>query len=130
MSGNDRLTRKQEKAVCALLSEPTIVAAAEKAGVAEITVRRWLKLPAFLSRYREACRQMVDTAIGRLQEACAEAVVTLREVMGDAEAPVSSRVTAARAVLEMSLKAVELQDLEVRVDALEEAANIGRRFAA
>lgn len=130
MNGNDRLTRKQERAVGALLSEPTILAAAEKIGMAEVTLRRWLKQPAFVGAYRSACRQVVDGAIGQLQTACAEAVDTLRDIMRDSEATASSRVTAARTVLEMALKAVELQDLEERITVLEGQANTGKRWAA
>ena len=116
------LDRKQVQAVAALLSQPTILAAAETVGVNEVTIRRWLKDAGFAEAYREACRQVVDSAMGTLQAACVEAVNTLRNVMGDADAPASSRVTAARAVLDSALKARELQDVEERIAALEEAA--------
>jgi hypothetical protein len=39
--------------------------------------------------------------------------------MQDAEAPASARVSAAKAVLETAIKAVELEDLEARIVALE-----------
>ena len=42
--------------------------------------------------------------------------------MGDAHAPASSRVTAARAVLDSAFKARELQDVEERIAELEEVA--------
>jgi hypothetical protein len=43
-------------------------------------------------------------------------------VMRDAEAPASARVSAARAILETAIKAVELEDLEARIIALEAQA--------
>jgi hypothetical protein len=42
--------------------------------------------------------------------------------MNSKETPPASRVTAAKAVLEMSIKAVEVEDLAVRIEALEKAA--------
>lgn len=39
--------------------------------------------------------------------------------MTDGEAPASSRVTAAKVVLEMALKVTEMEDLTRRVEALE-----------
>lgn len=39
--------------------------------------------------------------------------------MGDKDAPAGSRVTAAKTVLEMAVKAVELDDLAARIEALE-----------
>lgn len=120
MNDNDTLTRNQERAIGILLSEPTLAAASKKAGVSELTLYRWMKQPGFFTAYRAACRMVVDTAIGTLQAACIKAVNTLRDIMLDTKAPASSRVTAARAVLESALKALELQDLEERIEALEE----------
>jgi len=57
-----------------------------------------------------------------------EAVETLRSVMADADAPASSRVAAARAMLDLGLKSVEIEDLVERVDALEKQIEMkGRR---
>jgi len=43
----------------------------------------------------------------------------LREVAEDREAPASSRVAAARTILEQSIGAIELMDLQERVEMLE-----------
>ncbi len=42
-----KLTPKQEKAITALLSQPTIEAAAASLGINPATVHRWLQDPAF-----------------------------------------------------------------------------------
>src|SRR5271163_1806791 len=79
MAGHgEKLTRKQEQAIAALLAEPTIDAAAEKAGVGLTTLKNWLKLPAFLAAYRGARRQVVEGALGQLQQATGEAVDALK----------------------------------------------------
>ena len=122
----EKLSRKQEQAIAALLSEPTICAAAKHIGVNEATLYRWLQHEEFQTSYRQARRESVTQAIAGLQQACGEAVQTLREIMTDSEAPASSRVTAARAVLDTALRAVELEDIEERVAALEDAVDTRR----
>jgi hypothetical protein len=57
--------------------------------------------------------------VAHLQRVSGEAVDTLRTIMNDDQKPASARVTAARVILDMSIKAVELEDLEVRIAALE-----------
>jgi hypothetical protein len=119
MSKNEKLghgekaTRKFELAIAALLTSSTIERAAEQIGVAPITLRRWMVEPAFKSEYQAARRQVMEQAA---------AVATLEGVMADQDAPASARVSAARAVLEMGQKAVELGDLDGRVTELEHAA--------
>jgi len=122
----EKLSRKQEQAIAALLSEPTIAAAAEKVGVGEVTLWRWLQREDFQADYQQARREAVAQAIAALQRASSEAVQALREIMVDSGAPASSRVSAAKTVLELALKGVELEDIERRVTALEEAADLRR----
>jgi hypothetical protein len=62
---------------------------------------------------------VVQQAITQVQRATGEAVETLRSVMQDAEAPASARVSAAKAILETAIKAVEVEDIEARLTALE-----------
>ena len=71
MSGRSKLSRKQEKLIADLLTEPTHAAAAARAGVSEATLHRWLHTPWFQAAYRRARRGVVETAIGRLQWATA-----------------------------------------------------------
>ncbi len=120
MAGN--LTGKQERALHALLTEPTIEEAARAAGIGERTLYRWLNDPPFVAAYREARRQAVQRATGRLQQAANDAVTTLQNVMMDAEAPAPARVNAAKSVLDLAVKAVEIEDLTARIEALEHAA--------
>ena len=115
----EKLSRKQEQTIAALLTCDSITAAAAGCGVAEATVHRWLKQDGFQAAYREARRAVVQHAITQVQSATGEAVETLRSVMQDPEAPASAKVSAARTILETAVKAVELEDLEARIAALE-----------
>ncbi len=111
----EKLSRKQEQTIAALLTCNSITAAAAGCGIAEATLHRWLKETTFQTAYREARRQIVQQASGT-------AVQTLEAVMQDTAAPASARVSAAKAVLETAVKAVEVEDLEARLAALEAAA--------
>jgi hypothetical protein len=119
MKASGTISRQQEKALTALLTCPSITAAAQQCGVAEVTLHRWLKDTAFQAAYREARRVVVQHAIAQVQRATGEAVETLRSVMQDPEAPASARVSAAKAILETAVKGIEIDDLEVRIAALE-----------
>ena len=131
------LTNKQEKALAALLSCPTLEAAAKAAGCSVATLHRWLQEDAFKDAYRAARREVVSFAVVQLQRASVEAVQTLRDVAQDIVATPGARVSAAKTILDLSLKAVELEDVVARVEQLEahqsaleamnEAAHKGRR---
>jgi phage terminase small subunit len=115
----EKLSRKQDQVITALVTCASITEAAAQCGLADVTLRRWLKQEPFQAAYREARRAVVQHAITQVQRATGEAVETLRSVMQDAEAPASARVSAAKAILETAVKAVEVEDLEARITALE-----------
>ena len=114
------LPQKQTKAIVSLLSCRTVSEAATQAGVNESTVWRWMREEAFQEALQEAKQRMVAQAIIQLQQATGEAVGTLRGIMADGEAPASARVTAAKAVLDMAVKAIKMEDLEARLMNLEQ----------
>lgn len=123
MTGHgEKWTRKQEEAILALLAQPTIPEAAKACRLSPSTLLRWLKTAEFQQRYKEARRQVVEQALARLQSDCSAAARVLREVADDGAAPASSRVAAARAIIDTAIKAVELQDLAARIEELERRA--------
>ena len=115
----DDLTQKQTRAMLALLEHPTLRDAAAAIGVGESTLYRWTQLPTFKTAYMDARREAVRQSIAHLQSATGEAVTCLRDVMKSAKASDSAKVSAARAVLELALKAVEIEDLAERLATLE-----------
>ena len=123
MSGQSgKRERLEDRALAALLSEPTIVQAATTAGISESTLARWLADPPFRARHREARRQVVEQAISALQRATEDAVTTLtRNLRCGVPA---SEIAAAKAVLDFAVKGVELVDLAERVEQLEQAAAV------
>lgn len=115
----EKLSRKAEAAIAALLVAPTIGAAAERAGVAERTLRTWLRMPAFASAFRRARAELVAAAVADLQRGAAAAVAALVAIVGDAMQPPACRVAAARVILDAGFRGAELVDLSERIAALE-----------
>ena|SRR5579862_484519 len=127
-----KLKRKLEEAVAAMLTQRNVEEAARAVGISTATLMRWQKLPEFQQAYREARRAVHGQSIARLQQATSAAVSTLLKVMVDASTPASTRVRAADSVLSHSAKAIEIEDIEVRVAELErttEASKGSQRFA-
>ena len=121
-----RLGRKQEEAVAALLTQPRVEDAARTAGVSVRTLYRWMREPEFAARYKEARRAASSQCSARLQQMSPAAVSTLGKIMVDANAPAASRVRAASCILERAAQAIEIEEIETRLDALESAAEESR----
>lgn len=116
-----KFNRKMEAAVIALLSHRNHEEAAKAAGIGTATLLRWQKEPEFQEAYRAARRAVHGQSIARLQQASSAAVSTLLKVMVDPNTPASTKVRAADSVLNQSAKAIEIEDIEVRVAELERA---------
>lgn len=114
----EKLSRKQQQAISALLTHSTIKAAAKATGIANVTMWRWLQLPQFQAEYRAARRQVVELAIARLQHATGTAVAALTKNLTCGQPSVEVR--AALGILDQAIKAVEILELEGRLFAIEE----------
>jgi hypothetical protein len=82
-----------------------------------------LKHATFQTAYREARQAVFRRLLIGVQQTSSQAVETFRAVMADATAPASTRVAAAKVVLEFAIKAVGLEDLDARMTALEQHLN-------
>ena len=110
---------RKEQAIQALLTSRDVPSAAKAAEISERTMWRYLAEDEFQKEYREARRKAVAHGLAGVQAACAEAVGTLRDVMGSPDSPPQAKVSAARCVLEMAIKVSELDDLAERIQKLE-----------
>lgn len=120
MSGHgQKKEQKQDLAIAALLHSESIRDAAKEAGIAEATLHRYLKDESFKTEYHVAKRAVVNHAICRLQQSAGKAVKALVEISESKEAPASARVSAAKTILEISMKAIEFENLETRIATLE-----------
>jgi transposase-like protein len=118
--------RKKEEAIASLLTHRNVEEAARAIGVDAKTLFRWMKLPEFQVAYREARRDAFGQSIARLQQATSAAVTTLLKVMVDPSSPASAKVRAADSVLDHAAKAIEIEDWEARIAALEMASDASK----
>lgn len=115
------MTPKKQKALVALLTQPTKEKAAAAAGITSKTPRGYLDDPEFQAEYKKAFAGLVEDATRKVQQTLDPAVAVLREVMEDSDENGQVRVSAARSVLEYGLKMTEQTDIITRLQELEAA---------
>ena len=113
----EKLRRSHERAIAALLSHARLEDAARAAGISRSTLCRMLADARFQGVYRAARRQVLEAALSSLQEAAAAAVEALRRNLRCRKPSVE--VQASRAILDYSMRSVEMLELEDRVRRLE-----------
>src|SRR3954469_19033290 len=101
-----KLNHREDIALVALLTQPTIADAARRTGVGEATLYRWLQQPDFQAKYRAVRRRLLEHALTQLQSITGEAVATLQRNLYCGHGP--TEVRAAVAILEHAVKSVEL----------------------
>lgn len=114
------LPAKQELALRAIISHPTLKEAARAAGVSDATLWRYMQDEEFSKRLREARRDALSHTAVRIQQASSEAVTVLRDVMLKEDSPASARITAARTLLDYSFRVVELDEIKAQIEELKE----------
>jgi hypothetical protein len=112
------LSGRQQRAILALLQEPTITRAARRAEVGASTLRTWLVDPAFLRVYRRTRSAIFEQSVGLLQKAAARAVRTLVDClkMGNR---ISDRIRAATAILSLGSEGIQQWDTKQQLIELE-----------
>ncbi len=119
----------RHRADAALLAElaagRTVAQAAEATGVSERSAFRRLADPGFREQLAEAQRAALAEASRTLAANATLAAQTLGELLGDGNPP-PVRLAAARATLDLAARWRELDDLEARVEALEDGRDARR----
>ena len=99
-SRDQKKARMREVAIACLLSHPTLGRAAKAAGIAEITLRRWLKDPDFAEAYERARARTIEHAVEHLRRTSLQAAGALQRVLEDRKASAAAKVSSARVILE------------------------------
>ena len=120
------LVAKEELAIQALLSNPTLKKAAAAAGISDTTLWRWLRKDNFRKAYLDARRKVVQQSLATLQQLTADAPVVLHTIMLDESQNGTTRIAAAKAILDQAVKAVELEDHRERLVEIETAIREGK----
>ena len=119
MAENATLTPRQLRAINALLTHPTVAAAAGVLGVAPSTIYRWLGENAFRAALAQAEGEAVAAAGRRLAALAETALDELARAMVDPMTPAPTRVRAAEVVLNNLLRYREIVQFEIRLTDLE-----------
>lgn len=114
------MTPKKEKALAALLTSPTVKAAAQETGVGSRTMRLYLKDPEFLAEYKRRCSSLLEEATNKAKAALPPAIERLSSIVMDDAQPTQYQIAACRALCEYSLRMTEVVDYEQRLQALED----------
>lgn len=117
------MTPKQQKALLALLENPTKEKAAAASGITPKTLRAYLADPVFQSEYRKAFANMVEDATRQAQQTLRPALSTLKEIMEDEDIAPAARIQACRTALEYAIRLTDQNDLAERLTALERTRN-------
>jgi hypothetical protein len=122
MAGTGRTTRGRKSAdevfLLAMACGSTVENAAAKAGISPRTAHRRLLDSGFQRRLDEIKTDMVKRAAGMLTAAAGEAVKTMMDLLKP-PTPHSTRLGAARGLLEMGTRLRESAEIQVRIEALE-----------
>ena len=131
MDGNgvkEQLSDKQLRAIPFLLAAASIEEGCKQAKVGKATVYEWLKNETFRDELRRHREDIVTGALETLKANVSKATEALVGLLGSENESIRHR--AARDVIEFVVKTTENENLEERIEALEERLkelNEGRR---
>lgn len=117
----DTKKRNDETLIAALISNPTIKAAATACGVSERYIYGRLHDPAFKAKYDNARREVLEQSTAFIQGIVSEAIQKMRDVMNDPDATPQVQLNAAEAITRNSLKLTEQNDILTQLAELKKA---------
>jgi len=118
MDGNGNLSGRQLRVIPYLLAAPSIEEGCKRARVSKGAVYEWLKDDTFKNELRRQRGQLTTIALDTLKAGIAKATVTLVNHLDSEHESISIR--AAESIIEFAQKALEHENLEKRIEALEE----------
>ena len=119
MNGNEALTARQIRVIPYLLEAPSIEQGCKRAKVSKVTVYEWFKNEKFNHELKRQRAEMIERALDSLKAGIAKASETLVKHLDSEHENISIR--AAESIIEFTQKALEHEDLEKRIEALEES---------
>jgi len=122
LNGNQKprpkLTGKHLKAIAEILAAGTMEEAARRSGVSKSTLYEWMKQEPFYKRLEEARAEVFNEGLGIIKAGTSKAARKLIELL-DSRNENTRRLTA-QEILALSLKISETQEIERRLERLEE----------
>ena len=123
------MTGRQKKALAALLSYPTMNAAASAAGVNYSTLRRWMTDDTeFREAYHDELSALVEDAANNVRKSMGEILDNLYEIATCGTGSNSVAVAAAKVFLDSGIRIIEAASYETRIAELERSIAEAREY--
>lgn len=118
MQDSEKLTSKEIQLVNALLTSKTIREVSEKTGLSEATIYRYLKKEKIVNELEKSKRELTNNTLRYFITLGNKALNNIEELMNSKSERI--RLEASKYVLDMIVKIKELQELEDRINRLEQ----------
>lgn len=113
------MKRNYENVALCILTTSTFDEAAKKAGVSVATISRYRKKEEFQEILNTTKKRLYDESMQKAQGYCLESLEVLKKIMNDSMATDSSRVSAARTILELGISANDKECIIAKIEELE-----------
>jgi len=117
MDDNEKLSPRQIRVIPYLLVAPSIEEGCKRARISKAAVYEWLKDEAFRQELKRQRDEIIERALDSLKANIAKAGETLVKHLDSERENISIR--AAESIIEFAQKALEHEELEQRIEALE-----------
>jgi proline dehydrogenase len=118
VDGYKELTDRQLRAISHLIAASSIEQGCKLARVSKAAVYEWLKNESFKAELKRQRDELIERALDSLKANVSKASETLVKLLDSKSEPISAR--AAEDIIEFAQKAIEHEELEKRIEALEE----------
>jgi transposase len=112
------VTTRQTRVIPYLLDAPSIEEGCKRAKVSKVTVYAWLKQENFRQELKRQRDELIRGALDSLKANVGKATETLVKLLDSKSEPIRAR--AAEDIIEFAQKAIEHEELEKRIEALEQ----------
>lgn len=119
MKENEELTNRQLLAITQIIASPTLEEARRKARISKGTLYAWLKDEAFKIELKRQREEIVKEALASLKNAMTKAVKELVKLINSSKPELRRWVC--KDIIDYTLKSIELEDIEERLNKVEQA---------
>lgn len=113
------MAKNREVIAMNLLTSGSYQECCERCGISEKTLRKLRRDPDFQEIVKQTKKEMFQVSMDKAQASSIKALEVLNSIMSDTTATDSSRVSAARTVLELAYSSVEQEEILSKLDEIE-----------
>ena len=114
---------KTEEAIAALLAHRSHDEAAKALGVSPRTLRRWRRQPEFAAAFLQVRRENLQHTNARIQQNSGVAAAVLFKLLADTATSATVKARVALGLLDLANESMVVEDLAIRIAALEQGKN-------